>query len=85
MRPVKRGANPNSLAICTAADGNHLKLILILPRKTIDQELAEQGITSAICKMICEDHGFMTMEIFEEYYWEVSSRERSGRQETFDY
>jgi hypothetical protein len=64
---VERGANRNSLLVCSAAGGTHLKPLLILPRKTIDRELTEHGITSAICKMVHHEQGFVTSEIFDEW------------------
>jgi hypothetical protein len=45
----------SSLLVCIAADGTHLKPLLILPRKTIEPEVLEQGITESMCKMVYQD------------------------------
>jgi hypothetical protein len=60
MMPVERAANRNSLLICIAADGTDLKPVFIPPRKTIDEELAKQGIINVICKVLrCQERDFV--------------------------
>jgi hypothetical protein len=74
MIPVERNVNQNWLLVCITADGTYLRPLLIVPRKTIDQELVEQDITSAICKMVHQEYGFITTSTFDEWWWEFSSR-----------
>jgi hypothetical protein len=77
--PVDSAAQRNSLLIYIAADGTYLRPLLILPRKTIESELIEQGTNSELATMVHQEHGFILTVLFEDWCYEVFSlREKSG-------
>jgi hypothetical protein len=59
--------------------------MLILPRKTIEWEIVEQRISKAICKMVYEEHEFISTAVFEEWCWEGFFPEIQRRQEISGY
>jgi hypothetical protein len=58
--PVNWTTRRSSLLVCIAADGPALRPMLILPRKTTERELFEQGINEEIGMLVSQDHGFIT-------------------------
>jgi hypothetical protein len=75
--PIDRATKRSSLLVCIAAEGTYLKLLLILPRKTIEPEVFEQGISESMCKMVYQEHGLISTALFEQWFWDVLFR-KSG-------
>jgi hypothetical protein len=71
--------------VCIAADGTYLKLLLILPRKTIEPEVFEQGISESMCKMGYQEHGFISTALFEQWCWDLSFPEIRHRRKITGY
>jgi hypothetical protein len=65
--PIDRATKRSSLLLCLAADGTYLKPLLILPRKTIEPEVLEQGISESMCKKVYQEHGFISTTLFEQW------------------
>jgi hypothetical protein len=65
--PIDRDVKRSSLLVCIAADGAYLKLLLILPRKTIEKELFEQGITEESARFVYQEHNFTTTILFNDW------------------
>jgi hypothetical protein len=63
---VDRATKKSLLLVCIAADETYLKPMLILPRKTIEWEVVEHGISETMCKMMYQDHDFISTGLFEE-------------------
>jgi hypothetical protein len=83
--PVDRVARRTSLLVCISADGSYLRPLLILPRKTIESELIEQGISEAHAKMVYQEHGFISTALFEEWCLEVFFPELEARRQHLGY
>jgi hypothetical protein len=69
--PIDRSTKRSSLLLCIAADGTFLKLMLILPRKTIQKELLEEGINDGIRQLVYQENHFFPGELFKEWCAEV--------------
>jgi hypothetical protein len=69
--PIDRATKRSSLLVCIAADGTYLKPLLLLPGKTIEPEVLEQGISESMCKMVYQEHGFISTALFEQWCWAV--------------
>jgi hypothetical protein len=63
---VDRATKRSSLLVCISVDGTYLKLMLILPWKTIEREVVEQGISEVMYKMVYQEYGFISTGLFEE-------------------
>ena len=69
--PKDRNSKRVSLVGCIAADGEALKPMLIIPRKTIESELALYGYNSNVVSYAYQEHSFMTSKIFEQWANEI--------------
>jgi hypothetical protein len=80
--PIDRATKRTSL-LCIAADGTWLKPLLILPRKTIQRELLDEGINGRSARFVDQENGFITTSLFTDWWKQVfvsevrSPRERS--------
>jgi hypothetical protein len=52
---------------CIAADGSHLKPTVIIPRKTIDSDLATTGLTTEKLNVSKQPKGFLVTELCENW------------------
>jgi hypothetical protein len=43
------------------------KPLIVIPRKTIEIDLYEYGYTPDTCRILFQEHGFLTREIFAEW------------------
>jgi hypothetical protein len=68
-----------------AADGTYLRPLLILPRKTIGNELVEQGVTSELTMMVYQEHGFISTVRFEEWCEDVCFPALEKRRQSVGY
>jgi hypothetical protein len=68
---VDRVAQRNSLLVYIVADGTYLRPLLIIPHKTIESVLIEQGINSELATMVHQEHGFILTVLFENWCPEV--------------
>jgi hypothetical protein len=82
---VDRVSQRNSLLVAIVADGTFLKPLMILPRKTIETELYEQGITADVCMFVHQTNGFIATELFRDWYSEVLLSEILKRRERLNY
>jgi hypothetical protein len=83
--PIDRYTKRSSLLVGIATDGTFLKPMLILPRKTIEKELLEQGINDGVGKLIYQENGFITGGLFREWCAEVFFPEIQNRREHYQY
>jgi hypothetical protein len=83
--PADRSTKRSSLLLCIVADGTSLKPMLILPRKTIERELLEQGINEGISMLVYQEHGFITGDLFKKWCVEVLLPEIQQRRERCGY
>jgi hypothetical protein len=65
--------------------GELLKPMLILPGKTIEKELLEQGINDGVGKLVRQENGLMTGEFLKEWCLEVFFPEIQNRRERVQY
>jgi hypothetical protein len=63
--PVNRGNSRASMTDCVAANGLHLKPYVIVPRKTLKVELYESGFPLESCRIVHQEDGFVTSQLFE--------------------
>jgi hypothetical protein len=79
--PIDRGSKRSSLLVRIAADGTYLKPLLILPGKTIESELMEQGVNGDRCLIVHQENDFICTELFEQWRLEVFFPELDRRPE----
>jgi hypothetical protein len=79
--PVDRVSQQNFLLVAILADGTFLKPLMILPRKTIETELYEQGIAVNVCMLVHQTNGFIATELFQDWCSEVLLPEILKRRE----
>ena len=69
--PVARTTKRASILAGIAADGSTITPAVIVPRKTIEMELFENGYTPDKVMLAYQENGFFTIEIFERWAFEV--------------
>jgi hypothetical protein len=65
--PVDNAVQRKPLLVCIVANGTDFRPLLILPRKTIESELIEQGIICELTMMVHQEHGFISTVLFEDW------------------
>lgn len=83
--PIDRATKRSSLLLCIAADGTWLKPLLILPRKTIEKELLEEGINEQLAQFVYQENGFITTQLFTNWCEQVFFPELQQRRERYHY
>ena len=69
--PRNRASKRASLVGCIAADGSTLKPMIIIPRKTIEEELELYGYTRRNVCFAYQEHSFMTSKLFLKWANEI--------------
>jgi hypothetical protein len=82
---IDQGLKRSSLLLCIGADWTYLKPLLILPSKTIENELMEQGANGDRCLMVHQENGFVCTELYERWCLEVFFSELGSKREHFQY
>jgi hypothetical protein len=62
--PVNRHDKRATMAVCIAADGFRMKPFVIIPRKTVEQEVFYYGYTSDYVEFTSQEHAYMTCPLF---------------------
>jgi hypothetical protein len=66
-------------------DGSFLKPSIIISRKTWDDELVEEGFTPEKIEIYDQEHAFINMTIFEDWFKDTFVPEVARRRQIFDY
>jgi hypothetical protein len=64
--PMSRGNSRSSMRSCMAIDGRHLKPYVVVPRKTLKVELYESGCPPESSRIVHQENGFVTPQLFED-------------------
>jgi hypothetical protein len=83
--PVTRIGKRITLIACIALDGSFLKPTIIVPRKTVDQDLVLTGLTPEKVTIKSQLHGFIDAPIFDSWVKETFLRDLRKRREAFGY
>lgn len=67
INPVSRSRKRLSVIHCISGDGQMLKPAFIVPRKTIEREVWDIGLTPEICQIYYQENGFVSSNVFENY------------------
>ncbi|OHT00012.1 hypothetical protein TRFO_33435 [Tritrichomonas foetus] len=62
--PVDRKIKRTTMLSCVCGDGESLKPLLVLQRKTIERELLYEGINGDDVECVCTENGFMLSNLF---------------------
>jgi hypothetical protein len=68
--PVSINDKRASCVACIVANGRALKLLTVVPGKTIEIELYKCALTPDRCHILFQENGFLTTELFAE--WDVA-------------
>jgi hypothetical protein len=83
--PIPRTGKRITRIACIALDGSFLKPTIIIPRKTVDSDLALTGLTSEKVTVKSQRHGFINGSIFDSWLEETFIPELRRRREAFGY
>ena len=83
--PKDRNSKRASLVGCISADGEALKPMLIIPRKTIESELALYGYNSNVVSYAYQEYSFMISKIFEQWANEIFFPYVNEKRKKFNY
>ena len=83
--PEDRNSKRSSLVGCIAADGMSMKPMIIVHRKTIDNDIKLAGYDEDSVLFACQDCGFMTTKLFLKWSEEIFFPELAQRREIEDY
>lgn len=83
--PVPRTGKRITLLSCIALDGSFLKPTVIVPRKTVDDDLPLTGMTPEKVTVQSQIHGFVNTSIFDSWFQETFVPELTRRRGLFGY
>jgi hypothetical protein len=83
--PVLRGGKRLTLVGAIAADGSSLTPMIIITRHTIDQDLQLFGIRDSTCMIAYQENGFITQELFADWFSVLFLPEIQQRRECTGY
>jgi hypothetical protein len=83
--PVPRTGRRITLVAAIGLDGSYLWPMIIVPRKTIDDDLLLLGITPDKCLVTSQPKGFIETAIFEKWFEEIFLPDIECRRSTFQY
>jgi hypothetical protein len=83
--PVSRTGRRITLVAAIGLDGSYLRPMIIVPRKTIDDDLLLLGITTDKCLIVSQPKGFIDTAIFDKWFEEIFLPEIEHRRSTFQY
>jgi hypothetical protein len=82
---VSRAGKRITLLACIAADGSYAMPLVIIPRKTIDEDFWLTGMTPEEVMILSESKGYIDIAIFEEWFIEIVPPELHRRYELHTY
>jgi hypothetical protein len=83
--PVARTAKRRTLMACIVLDDSFLNPMVIVPRKTVDNDLILTGLTSEKGAAKSDPHGFINASIFDCWMEATLIPELRKRREAFEY
>jgi hypothetical protein len=83
--PVPRTGRRITLIAAIALDGSYIKPMMIISRKTIDDDLPLLGITAEKVVIVHQPKGFIETFIFERWFEEIFLPELEARRSAFQY
>jgi hypothetical protein len=69
--PADRSVKRATLVAGIVADGKALKPLIIVPRKTVAQQISMMGYAAEQCIIVHQESGFITTRLFEQWIKEV--------------
>jgi hypothetical protein len=69
--PCDRSSKRASLLVCIAADGTFVRLLVIVPRLTVDQEVYEIRYTPDRVMLEYQENGFISTQLFDKWVIDV--------------
>jgi hypothetical protein len=83
--PVSRTGKRITLVACIAADGSYTKPLIVIPRKTIDEDLFLTGLTAEKVELYSQAKGYIDTQIFEAWLENTLVVEVEKRREAHGY
>jgi hypothetical protein len=83
--PVSRTGKRITLLAFVAADGSFLEPVVVIPRKTYDEDLLLFGITPEKVEFYSQEKGYISMPIFDDWFQIVFIPELEKRREAYSY
>jgi hypothetical protein len=83
--PVSRTGKRITLVACIAADGSHMKPVIVIPRKTIDDDLFLTGLTGEKVAIYSQSKGYIDTPIFDAWLEDTFLPELIKRRHLYDY
>ena len=82
---VDRSAKRSTLVGCICLDGSALKPLVIIPNKTVTQELRIRGYNDSNCLIVCQECGFINTEAFVYWAQQILFPEIAAKREQYGY
>lgn len=82
---ANQSVSRNSLIAGIFADGTYTKPLIVIDRKTIEEELIVQGYNESIVAFKFRSNGFIDTQIFNDWADEILFPELEKRRETYNY
>jgi hypothetical protein len=83
--PVSRRGKRVTLIACIAQDGSFLRLTIIIPRKTVDDDLFLTELTSEKVTVVLQPNGFIDTALFDAWLLGTFLPELQQRHQSSDY
>lgn len=83
--PRDRNSKRSTLVGCIAADGSALRPMILLSRKTMENEIKLHGYTDKHALYVHQPNAFMTMRLFEKWAHEIFFPEVEARRAEHNY
>jgi hypothetical protein len=83
--PVARCGKRITLVACIGLDGSYLKPMVIIPRKTVDPDLAPTGLTEEKVDIVHQPKGYINTQLFDQWFKEIFILELVHRRRHFGY
>jgi hypothetical protein len=83
--PASRAGKRIILMACIAADGSAIKPQIIIPRKTIDDDLFLTGLTSEKVAVRSQPKGYVTVQLFDDWFSSIFLPELAARRAAYNY
>lgn len=83
--PVPRTGKRITLVGCICLDGSFMRPMVVIPRHTIDNDLALMGVRDSNCRICHQPSGFIDRELFEEWFTEIFLEELGSKRRAAGY
>jgi CRP-like cAMP-binding protein len=83
--PVARCGKRITLVGCIALDGSYLKPMVIIPRKTVDYDLAPTGLTDEKVEIVHQPKGYINTQLFDDWFEDIFLTELAQRRSKHRY